>query len=398
MDLIMDILGWIVKLLTGYTAIMSIFFLLPRKKYPVVPPKTRFALLIAARNEENVIGHIVESLQKQEYPKELYDIIVIPNNCTDDTECAALRAGAKIMHPTGPVSTKGEVLHQILAELQGTYDAYCVFDADNIIDSKFLSAMNDAVAAGANVAKSRQCALNPYDNWVSGAYDLYFQSINLLYSRSREPFKLSAKLVGTGFMVTDALMQKMGGWNTYTLTEDIELAVQCALINERVYYVPDAINYDEEPLSFAVSMRQRRRWSAGVQSVANQYTGKLIAKRPTWLRWDLAIHINMIYAQLLALIPVVYGMVFMPLVNILVTLGVSLASFIAGGWAMALLLAVTAKRELKREWKTILMYPVYLGSWYPLHIWAVFSKPKTWKPIVHGTNINRQNQESSVSK
>lgn len=398
MDIVMDILGWIVKLLTGYTAIMSIFFLLPRKKYPVVPPKTKFALLIAARNEENVIAHIIESLQKQDYPKDLYDIIVIPNNCTDDTEGAALRAGAKIMHPTGPVSTKGEVLHQILEVLQGTYDAYCVFDADNIIDSKFLAAMNDAIAAGANVAKSRQKALNPYDNWVAGAYDLYFQSINLLYSRAREPFCLSAKLVGTGFMVTDVLMQKMGGWNTRTLTEDIELAVQCALINERVYYVPDAINYDEEPLSFAVSMRQRRRWSAGVQDVANKYTGKLVAKRPTWLRWDLAIHINMIYAQLLALIPVAYSLIFMPFVNILVTLGVSLASFIAGGWAMAILLAVTAKRELKREWKTILMYPVYLGSWYPLHIWAVFSKPKTWKPIAHGTNKNRKKTEEVASK
>ena len=394
----MDILGWIVKLLTGYTAIMSVFFLLPRKKYPVVPPKTKFALLIAARNEENVIAHIVESLQKQDYPKELYDIIVIPNNCTDDTEGAALRAGARIMHPTGPVSTKGEVLHQIIEVLMGTYDAYCVFDADNIIDSKFLASMNDAIAAGANVAKSRQCALNPYDNWVSGAYDLYFQSINLLYSRAREPFNLSAKLVGTGFMVTDSLMQKMGGWNTYTLTEDIELAIQCAMIDERVYYVPDAINYDEEPLSFAVSMRQRRRWSAGVQSVANQYTGKLVAKRPTWLRWDLAIHVNMIYAQLLALIPVAYSLIFMPFVNILLTLGVSLASFIAGGWAMALLLAITAKRDLRKNWQAVLCYPIYLGSWYPLHIWAVFSKPKTWKPIIHGTNKSRKKIKNPMPK
>lgn len=398
LDIIMDILGWIVKLLTGYTAVMSVFFLLPRKKYPVVPPKTKFALLIAARNEENVIAQIVENLQQQDYPKELYDIIVIPNNCTDDTEGAALRAGAKIMHPTGPVSTKGEVLHQIIDVLMGTYDAYCVFDADNIIDSKFLASMNDAIAAGANVAKSRQKALNPYDNWVSGAYDLYFQSINLLYSRARAPFNLSGKLVGTGFMVTDALMQKMGGWNTYTLTEDIELAVQCSMIGERVYYVPDAINYDEEPLSFAVSMRQRRRWSAGVQSVANKYTGKLIFMRPTWLRWDLAIHINMIYVQLLALVPVLYSLFFMPPMNILVTLGISLASFIAGGWAMALLLAITAKRDLRRNWKAVLMYPVYLGSWYPLHIWAVFSKPKTWKPIVHGTNIHRHTKETPIQK
>ncbi len=396
MDLFMDILGWIAKLLAGYTAIMSVFFLLPRKKYPVVPPKARFAVLIPARNEENVIAHIIKSLQAQDYPKELYDILVIPNNCTDDTEGAALNAGAKVMHCTAPVSTKGEVLHQILEALSGQYDAYCVFDADNIVDCAFLARMNDAIAAGAKVAKSRQCALNPYDNWVSGGYDLYFQSINLLHSRARAAFPLSAKLIGTGFMVTDALLRQLGGWNTVTLTEDIEFACLSANIAERVHYVQEALTYDEEPLSFSVSMRQRWRWSAGVQSVANRYTGKLLAKRPSWLRWDLAVHINMIYAQLMALFPIVYGALHMPVLLAIHTLVYSLLGFAAGGVVMALFLCLTAKRNPKKQWKAILMYPVFLASWYPLHIWALFSKPKTWKHIPHGTAVNRQDEKQNT--
>ena len=394
LDIIVEILGWFAKLLTGYTALMSIFFLLPRKKYPVVPPKSRFAVLIPARNEENVIGHIIESLQKQDYPPELYDILVIPNNCTDDTEGAALRAGAKIMHCTGPVSTKGEVLHQVLESLSGQYDAYLVFDADNVVDGAFLSRMNDAIASGARVAKSRQCALNPYDNWVSGGYDLYFQSLNLLHSRARACFRLSAKLIGTGFMVTDNLLQELGGWNTVTLTEDIEFAALCALKGERVHYVQEALTYDEEPLSFAVSMRQRRRWSAGVQSVANRYTGKLLSKRPSWLRWDLAFHINMIYVQMIALIPALYALVRIPGIQALNSLLISIASFVLGGIVMALFLSLTAKRDIRKQWKAILMYPVYLISWYPLHIWALFKKPKTWKPIVHGTDKNRRKTDS----
>ena len=386
----MKILGLIAEILAGYTALMGVFCLLPRKRYPRTQPKTLFALLIAARNEENVIGTLIESLQAQDYPKELYDIIVIPNNCTDDTEGVALRAGAKIVHCAAPVSTKGQVLHQTFAQLAGQYDAYCVFDADNVVDPQFLAAMNDAVAAGAKVAKSRQCALNPYDNWVSGGYDLYFQSINLLHSRARDHFPLSAKLIGTGFMVTDALLQKMDGWNTVTLTEDIEFACMSAMIGERVFYVQDALTYDEEPLSFAVSMRQRRRWSAGVQSVANRYTGKLLAKRPCWLRWDLAIHINMIYAQLIALFPVVYGALRMPVLLGIHTILYSLLGFAAGSMVMALLLCLTAKRNPRKQWKAILMYPVFLASWYPLHIWALLSKPKTWKPIAHGTAVHRQ--------
>ena len=384
MKILMDILAFLVKVLTGYTAVMGVFCLLPKKTYPVVLPKTRFAVLIPARNEEGVIGRIIQSLRNQQYPEHLYDILVIPNNCTDATESIALNAGAKILHCSGPTSTKGEVLHQIFSQLMGQYDAYCVFDADNVVDPAFLTRMNDAIAAGAQVAKSRQCALNPYDNWVSGSYDLYFQSINLLHSRARENFPLSAKLVGTGFMVTDSLLQSMNGWNTKTLTEDIELAAQCAMMGQKVYYVPDALTYDEEPVSFGVSMRQRRRWSAGVQSVANAYTGQLLRKRPNWLRWDLASHINMIYAQLLALIPLLYGALTVPIDQTVRIIGVSLGGFILGGIAMGLFLSLTARRKLSLQWKAVLLYPVFLASWYPLHIWALVSKPKTWKPIVHG--------------
>lgn len=396
LDISIKFLEFFLKILTGYTALLGILFLVPWKKYPVVAPKTRFAVLLPARNEENVIGHIIESLQAQNYPKDLYDVIVIPNNCTDDTQGAALRAGAKVMHCTGPVSTKGEVLHQIVDCLMGSYDAYVVFDADNMVDAQFLARMNDAIAAGAKVAKSRQCALNPYDNWVSGGYDLYFQSHTILHNRGRAPLKLSAKLVGTGFMVTDSLLQEMGGWNTYTLTEDIEFASQCAILGHRVYFVPDALTYDEQPLSFAMSMRQRWRWSAGVQSVANRYTGRLLTERPSWVSWDLACHINMIYVQLLTLIPTAYATVFYPSDHLLTDAIITVLGFIGSSILMGLFLSITARRNPLKQWKAILMYPVFLLSWYPLHIRAFFNKPKSWSPIVHGTDLGREKSKEAI--
>lgn len=396
LDISIKFLEFFLKILTGYTALLGILFLVPWKKYPVVAPKTRFAVLLPARNEENVIGHIIESLQAQNYPKDLYDVIVIPNNCTDDTQGAALRAGAKVMHCTGPVSTKGEVLHQIVDCLMGSYDAYVVFDADNMVDAQFLARMNDAIAAGAKVAKSRQCALNPYDNWVSGGYDLYFQSHTILHNRGRAPLKLSAKLVGTGFMVTDSLLQEMGGWNTYTLTEDIEFASQCAILGHRVYFVPDALTYDEQPLSFAVSMRQRWRWSAGVQSVANRYTGRLLTERPSWVSWDLACHINMIYVQLLTLIPAAYATVFYASDHLLTDAIITVLGFIGSSILMGLFLSITARRNPLKQWKAILMYPVFLLSWYPLHIRAFFNKPKSWSPIVHGTDLGREKSKEAI--
>lgn len=392
MGIFMDIFAALLKVVTLYTVLTGVFFLLPVKRYPVAAPKTRFAVLIPARDEEKVIGAIIESLRRQDYPRELYDIIVVANNCTDNTETAARRAGAMVLTCREPVRCKGDVLHEAFAQLMGKYDAYCVFDADNIADPAFLARMNDAAAVGVQVAKSRQKALNPYDNWISGSYDIYFEYFHLLFNRPRTVLPLSCKLVGTGFMVTDSLLQRMGGWNTVTMSEDFEFAAQCAQLGVRVHYVADALTLDEQPLSFRVSLRQRRRWSGGVQSVANRYVPKLLGMKPSWLRWDMAQHVTMIYVQMLALIPVAYNLLGLAPLEIVKTLGISLALFWLGTSFTALCMTVTARRNVAKMWAAILLYPLFTASWYPLHLMSLFVKPKAWKYIAHGTDKNRRDK------
>lgn len=383
MKFLIDLLAFALQIPTLYMALTGACFLLPRRRNPIAPPDTRFAVLIPARNEETVIASVIGSLQAQRYPTANFDIFVIPNNCTDSTEAAARSAGAKILHCTQPVKTKGQVLHHIFAQLRGKYDAYCVFDADNLVHPDFLARMNDAIAAGAQIAKSRQIASNPYDSWISGCYDIYFENFNLLYNRPRASLRLNAKLIGTGFMVTDKLLEEMGGWNTVTLTEDMEFAAQCAEHGIQIHYVPEALNYDEQPTSFRASMRQRRRWSAGVQSVANLYIPKLLSAKPKWLRIDMAVNLMMIYVQLLALIPALYALLGMEPISIGKTLLLSLASFWLGMMATALFLTLTNRRDVRKMWKSILLYPLFTASWYPLHILSLFAKPKSWKPIPH---------------
>ena len=77
MELFIEILSLILKILTGYAALMGIFCLLPRKRYPLSPCATKFAVLVPARNEERVIIRLIESLKNQRYPEEMYDIFVI---------------------------------------------------------------------------------------------------------------------------------------------------------------------------------------------------------------------------------------------------------------------------------------------------------------------------------
>ena len=383
----MEALSLILKIFTVYTAIVSLFFLLPRRKIPRAQAKTRFAVLLAARNEEAVIGRTVGQLLAQQYPAELFDVYVIPNNCTDDTEGAARRAGAQILPCLGPVRNKGDALHCAFAALKDSgYDAHRVFDADNLVDPDFLARMNDAFCAGAQAAKGKQTAMNPHDAWISGCYDLYFENFNLLYNRPRGNLGLSAKLVGTGFAVSQALMDRLGGWNTETMAEDAEFAAQCAMAGVKVWWVPEALTYDEEPITFHQSMVQRRRWCSGVMAVAGRYLPRLWRRVPSrnfFFCLDFAVFLSMPMVQVLALLPGIWAVAQAVAAENWLILVASLLSFWGGLTLTALALALVGRRKLRPMWKSIVLYPLFTASWYPLHILAVLKKTRVWKPIAH---------------
>lgn len=136
-------------------------------------------------------------------------------------------------------------------------DAICVFDADNVVDPGFLSAMNHAWCAGARAAQGYRDSKNPHDTVISGNYSIYYWMVNRFYSHARNAVGLSAIVNGSGFMADLGLLREMGGWNTLTLTEDIEFTTKCILRDVRVEWVPQAVTYDEQPLTFAQSWRQR---------------------------------------------------------------------------------------------------------------------------------------------
>ena len=276
---ILDALLWLFSVcltiyMCYYAGIFLPFALRCRRSFAAhAPAKCRFAVLVAARNEQAVIGHLVESLLAQDYPDDLFDVYVIPNNFTDHTEQAARAAGAQILTCPFPVRSKGDVLRQVVAMLQkqGRHDAICVFDADNVVDPGFLRAMNNAWCAGARAAQGYRDSKNPLDTVISGNYSIYYWMVNRFYSHARSTVGLSAIINGSGFMADLNLLASMGGWNTLTLTEDIEFTTKCILQDVRVEWVPDAITYDEQPLTFVQSWRQRCRWSTGLYQCLSHY-------------------------------------------------------------------------------------------------------------------------------
>ena len=147
-----------------------------RRVIPSARPRKKLAVLIAARNEEGVIGECVASLKAQRYPDRLYDIYVFPNNCTDDTAGAAERAGARVICPDVPIHSKGDVLFFAFERLLSApehYDGYLIFDADNIVDEQFLKRANDALLSGVHAAQGYRDSKNPHANWISGVHRFF---------------------------------------------------------------------------------------------------------------------------------------------------------------------------------------------------------------------------------
>lgn len=386
MDQCMTILSGIVKIVLLYSTILSLFCLLPRRKYPKREAKARFAILIAARNEERVIGEAVDDLWRQNYPRELFDVFVLPNNCTDDTEGAARRAGARILPCPGPVRCKGDALHHGFESLMAEdFDAFCVFDADNRVDPNFLARMNDALASGARAAKGKQISLNPEDSWVAGGYDIYRENMDLTVSRAKTNLGLSAKLMGTGFVVTKELMEELGGWNTETITEDTEFAAQLADRGVQVAWVPEALSYDEEPVTLGQSLTQRLRWVSGVQAVGRKWIPRLFRRAWQERRWralDFAMFLLLPFSQILALLPSAWNIArSMADGDRLGGFLLSLALYWLGTMVLGAGLCILGRRDLRKARKGILLYPLFTATWLPLQVIAFFRRSTAWKPI-----------------
>lgn len=389
LDTILFVLSLSLKIFTLYFAAVAVFALRRRKRFPRSAPQTRFAVVVAARNEEAVIGNLVCSVLSQEYPEALRDVYVVPNNCTDFTEAAAAAAGAEIIHCLGPVSSKGDALHQAFAQLLPKgYDAFLVFDADNVLAPDYLSRMNDAFASGAQVCKSRTRAQNPTASGVAGCYGLYNVIFDLIWNRARAACGLSAKLVGTGFGFRREVLEHLGGWNTSTIAEDAEFAAQCAGAGYRVCWVPDALNYDEEPNSFRLSLRQRKRWCSGVMQVAKQEVGRLWrtgVPRPA-LRWDITMFLLAPFTQaasgLLLLLGILAGVLTGDSTGLVVAL-CSLGLYCVGGMALGVLLCLLGGYGLQGMTKTIVLFPVFMASWLPLQVISLFRDTKQWYAVAH---------------
>ncbi len=400
--------GGIGILLTAYSIFFGILFcgyFRRKRKFPAAKPKTRFAVVIAARNEEKVIGDLVDSLLSQNYPRELYDVVVVPNNCKDRTAQKAQIHGARILECTVPVKSKGEVLQFAFSRLmqEGDYDAFCVFDADNIADPGYLSAMNRAFLKGARVAQGYRGSKNPGSSWVAGGYSIYFRMIAECVNRPRAAWGLPVFLGGTGWAVSCACLKETG-WTADSIVEDCEYSLNCILRGEKIVWVQDAVTLDEQPLSLRQSFTQRRRWSSGMLRLIPWFWSKMIqnirqGKNLVW-HLDAFLSVSAPLIQTASLLP---GLLFTAAALLeggknstsafLLCILIPFLLNILGTTLMAVFLACIGKGYRKGLYKGILTYWVFTLSWTWISFLSLFRKMETWKEIQHTETVEKVSQK-----
>ncbi len=362
--------------------------------------QNRFAVLISARNESKVIKNLLDSIDAQTYPRELTDVFVVADNCSDNTADIAEACGAHVYRRFDNVNVgKGYALNYLLGEIKKTYgenyfDGYFVFDADNVLDTHYIEEMNNTFAGGYEVLTSYRNSKNYGDNWISAGYALWFLRESKYLNYPRMLLNSSCAISGTGFMFSKKIAKELGGWNYYLLTEDIEFTVDHVIDGYKIGFCKNAMLYDEQPNTFRQSVRQRMRWARGYFQVMCHYGTRLIdgMRKGSFSCYDMSM--NIMPAMILSLIMIIMNGT--ALVTGLAA-GISVQPILHGlgmsVWGMYLMLFGIGAITTVTEWKNIyastfkkilyaFTFPIFMLTYIPITMAALF-KNVEWKPIVH---------------
>jgi cellulose synthase/poly-beta-1,6-N-acetylglucosamine synthase-like glycosyltransferase len=411
MHFIVNALYVFMQLFTGvigvYQIIMSFFGVWYRKPKLRFEPQKRFAVVIPCHNEERVIGPLIDSLMAQDYPKELFDVHVIADNCTDHSREVALRHGAAV-HTR--VSTdkrgKGFAIEWMLEKLYRwpiAYDAVVMFDADNLVERDFLRVMNDRLCQGHKVIQGYLGVKNPFDTWVSVSMAISYWFSNRMWQNARQNLRLSCSLGGTGLCIDMALLKEMG-WGATGLTEDLEFGVRCVERGILPIWAHDAVVYDEKPTTILASMRQRLRWMQGHFHCAKKHMVPLIIagiRERNFAKFDAGVYLfqpmrflilfltslmmlfqistphTTVLSHISALLPTSFWVV----VNALLFLQMPLALYL--------------ERVNWRAYFGLILLPFFLWTWGPVVLQAYFTKTnRKWAHTVHKRAIRLDQVQS----
>ncbi len=393
-----SILGVVLLLVAGVMAISANLALkrdrLALQKRPL--PK-KIAILIPARYESKVIEGLLESITRQSVLVEMRDVYVIVEAAEDPTVEICQKYGASvIIREHLELQRKGyaldEAVKQILAKRH--YDLYFVFDADNRLASNYLEEMLKIYALGYRMATGYRHAKNNNKNVIAAVSALTFTMINTLGNKNRIRHGANIVFSGTGCYIDGGLIEQWQGWPFHSLTEDYEMSLYAIVHGISTFYNEKAIFYDEQPTKYIQTVDQRVRWIKGYFTARAEYIPQMRKLKHTHNQGSVMKERVGVKPVILALIGVICLLLediiaMFKTGNIWLMLGI-LAGILLLVYVILMIITITMiKREKMKfsaemKWRAILYNPIYLLSYVPCALKALFTKNVAWKRIEHG--------------
>lgn len=392
------ILGIIFVFCYGYQLAYILVAYLKKDKPLHEPKRNRIAALICARNEEKVISKIITSLKEQSYDKDLYQIFVAADNCTDSTAKVARDEGVTVYERfSSEERGKGYALNFLIHKIwedygEDAFDGFVVFDADNLADKNFLAEINKVFSGGYDVVTSYRNSSNYGENWLTAGMGMYFLRDATIMNRARAKLGCNTCVTGTGFLFSNSLAKANGGWPYHTLTEDGEFTLDNACKGIPTAYAHNAIFYDEQPETHKDSWDQRVRWCKGGLQIFRLYLGRLVKgifSRRFLSFFDMA---NFLFcAYFTAVVATVANLIAVPLALVsgadpmqVLVMFLAMSGFVYVALS-SFSIAVTIsdwRRISAKPWKKVLYsltFPAFVFSFALPAFAAIFKKKVEWK-------------------
>ena len=272
--------GGLLTVLVGYLVVLTFAAWWAPKvtSLPTSEPTQRFALLVPAHNEEKLLPALLANISQLDYPRHLFTLVVVADNCTDQTAALARAAGAIVYERVDHVQIgKGHALQWLWAQLQADgadFDAAVILDADSVVSANFLRVMDAHLAQGARVVQAHYAVLDPHRTWVMSLRAAALALVHYLRPLGRTVLGGAVGLKGNGMVFQRAILAEHH-WSA-SVTEDIEYHMSLVLAGERVVFAPDATVWAEMPGTLQGAQTQNVRWEQGRWQLARHYVPRLV--------------------------------------------------------------------------------------------------------------------------
>jgi len=264
-------------LIGAYLFLLTLLSGKPRPP-PMVDPLTRFLLIVPAHDEARGIGRTVKSLRSLEWPSDRRRVLVIADNCSDDTAAIARAAGAEVIERTNAaLRGKGYALQLAYEQAggEGWCDAVVVIDADTDVDSGLLLAFASRIQSGAQAVQAFYGVRNPMASWRTRLVTIALAIFHRLRGRARERLRVSCGLRGNGMCFALDTLRRIPH-NAFSRVEDLEYGVALGRAGIRVWYADEAEVRADMVASEKASRSQRQRWEGGRFQFAREQGAALL--------------------------------------------------------------------------------------------------------------------------